>query len=266
MKLTAAAATIAIIGIVSTAQAMALDVEDNDSSFGVVMVEESDEGQHRQLGNRNNWVRKFNVRIDNLSFQQPLGGVFVMTHNNRVNPLYQMGEEASEELADLAETGNPAALVEKFDGKHGVASASSVDGPLRPGASREFKVTLSRNYPYLTLGSMAINTNDCFVALNGVRIGRYGSLFNLPGLDAGSEVNNELCTSIPGPGCALGGGNVRSGGGEGFVHIHRGFHGINTGLEHSLKVEDLRPDGQALSAVGYDWRNPMVRVTITPCH
>ena len=36
------------------------------------------------------------------------------------------------------------------------------------------------------------------------------------------------------------------GGGEGFVHVHRGFFGI----------------GDVLSQAGYDWRNPMVRYEI----
>ena len=69
----------------------------------------------------------------------------------------------------------------------------------------------------------------------------------MPGLDAGSEENNELCESIPGPGCAnVTAGNIRSFNGEGFVHVHRGFFGIG----------DLLPQQQ------YDWRNPMVRVVV----
>ena len=38
-------------------------------------------------------------------------------------------------------------------------------------------------------------------------------------------------------------GNIASGNGEGFVHIHRGFFGKGD-----------------LSQSGYDWRNPMMRV------
>jgi hypothetical protein len=206
---------------------------------------------------------KYTVRIDNLSFQQPLGGIFVMTHNNDAEPLYEMGEEASEPLAILAETGNPAELVAAFEHEEGVDKAFAVQGPVLSGAYREFDVYLSAKNPYLTLGSMAINTNDCFVALNGVKIGNRGSVFNLPGLDAGSEANNELCTSIPGPACGPHSGNIRSGNGEGFVHIHRGFHGVNTGRT-DLMPNELGANGKALSAPGYDWRNPMVRVTVTP--
>lgn len=206
---------------------------------------------------------KYTVRIDNLTFQQPLSSFFVMTHNNDAEPLYEMGEQASEPLAILAEGGNPTALVDAFEDEDGVSKAFAVQGPVVSGVYREFDVYLSAKHPYLTLGAMAVNTNDCFVALNGVKIGNRGSVFNLPGIDAGSERNNELCTSIPGPACEAASGNMQSGGGEGFVHIHRGFHGVNEGRT-DLKPSELGSNGGPLTATGYDWRNPMVRVTVTP--
>lgn len=92
---------------------------------------------------------------------------------------------------------------------------------------------------------MAIHTNDCFVAINGRKLTK-GDVFTGVGYDAGSEENNERCASIPGPRCEqFAPGNVISGNGEGFVHVHRGFFGL-----------------QELSASGYDWRNPMVRFEV----
>ena len=97
---------------------------------------------------------------------------------------------------------------------------------------------------------MAINTNDCFVGAAGILL-EDGLELYLPGLDAGSEENNELCNSIPGPACAdIDTDNVRSGNGEGFVHVHRGFFGV----------------GPDLSQVGYDWRNPMLKVEVERVH
>jgi hypothetical protein len=64
--------------------------------------------------------------------------------------------------------------------------------------------------------------------------------------DAGSENNNELCSSIPGRACPGESGNVHSGDGEGVVHVHRGFFGIG-----NLRQAD------------YDWRNPMVMVEVS---
>ncbi|MHB1051505.1 MAG: hypothetical protein ACYCZT_00340 [Thiobacillus sp.] len=64
------------------------------------------------------------------------------------------------------------------------------------------------------------------------------------GHDAGSEPNDELCDNIPGPPC--GGQDVSpDAGGEGFVYIHAGIHGIGS----------LEPSE-------YDWRNPVARITV----
>ena len=92
---------------------------------------------------------------------------------------------------------------------------------------------------------MAINTNDCFVAVAGVRV-RNGVTLMLPGLDSGSEANTESCSHIPGPACDPNGAGVRvEEGAEGYVHVHRGIQGLAD-----------------LGGV-YDWRNPMAMVRIT---
>lgn len=100
-------------------------------------------------------------------------------------------------------------------------------------------------FSHVTIAAKALNTNDAFVALNGVVI-QPGDSFTVPAYDAGSEENNELCTQITGPACALVPGKVRtSGNGEGVVHVARGIHGIGN-----------------LSAAVYDWRNPMMSVNV----
>lgn len=66
--------------------------------------------------------------------------------------------------------------------------------------------------------------------------------------EVGSEVNDELCSSIPGPffaECGGPGGGARVGGGEGFVHVHRGVHGVG-----SLKASER------------DWRNPVASIRV----
>ena len=59
----------------------------------------------------------------------------------------------------------------------------------------------------------------------------------------GTEENNELCTHIPGPACADSSGNSNAGPGEGYIHPHRGIHGIGN-----------------ISAAVYDWANPVAVV------
>lgn len=71
------------------------------------------------------------------------------------------------------------------------------------------------------------------------------SLCGKPPSPAGTEVNNELCSSMPGPGCPAGSGNIQNGPGEGYIHVHRGFHGVGD-----------------LEEANYDWRNPVAEIYI----
>jgi hypothetical protein len=173
-----------------------------------------------------------------------------MVHNDYAEPLYTRGKKASPELARLAEDGSPAKLVEHYtDNNSGVGQVYAFnDGaPYVGGETFQLKVDVSDEYPKVTIATMAINTNDCFVSINGAYLVP-GVTLDLPGLDSGTEENNELCISMPGPACATpdGNPNVASGNGEGFVHVHRGFFGIG----------DLPADR-------YDWRNPMMRVVVS---
>lgn len=168
-----------------------------------------------------------------------------MVHNSDTKPLYMRGKESSVELATLAENGDPSALVNYYSEADGVLSAIATSGPTNGGQTLTIEVTTTSKYPLVTIASMAINTNDCFVALNGVYL-MPGMVLDTPGLDAGSEENNESCSSIPGPDCAGADtpGNTADGNGEGFVHVHRGVIGVG----------DLPLDT--------DWRNPMMRVAV----
>jgi hypothetical protein len=73
---------------------------------------------------------------------------------------------------------------------------------------------------------MTIHSNNCFVAINGMMLGKGDMLF-FPGLNSGSEENsNKNCASMSGPACTTVLGNTTDGNGEGFVHVHRGFFGL----------------------------------------
>jgi hypothetical protein len=100
------------------------------------------------------------------------------------------------------------------------------------------------------VAAMLVPTNDGFFAVNG-KPGPRGNMtvvYYSPGYDAGTEVNDELCASIPGPfymECGGPGGGGDAGGGEGYVHIHPGIHGIGDFM-----------------ASARDWRNPVARISI----
>eukprot|EP00585_Thalassiosira_rotula_P006601 CAMPEP_0196133740 /NCGR_PEP_ID=MMETSP0910-20130528/2835_1 /TAXON_ID=49265 /ORGANISM="Thalassiosira rotula, Strain GSO102" /LENGTH=236 /DNA_ID=CAMNT_0041393491 /DNA_START=98 /DNA_END=805 /DNA_ORIENTATION=- len=167
---------------------------------------------------------KITLNILNEAFKQPFSPFFVMIHNSDADPLYVRGQEASDALATLAENGDSTDLVSYYDGADGVYFAGTKGGLTLGGQTLSFMVEVTDEFPLVTIASMAVNTNDCFVALNGVPL-LPGMVLDTPGLDAGSEVNNENCSSIPGPACDPDSGNVADGEGEGFVHIHRGVRG-----------------------------------------
>jgi len=188
------------------------------------------------------WSRNFRVTITNLSYAQPMSPFFLMVHGRGVDPIFSLGEAPSAALANLAENGDASSLQALYEGTKNVKSVTIGSGPILPGQSMSYDITITPQHRWLSLASMAINTNDCFVGANGVKI--RNTEFSGVGYDAGSEMNNENCNSIPGPFCAsIDTANQADGNGEGFVHVHRGVHGISD-LDESVT----------------DWRNPMVRV------
>ena len=186
----------------------------------------------------------YEVTITNITRGASFTPILVASHRAGVK-LFDLGQPASAELAILAEGGDIAPLEQALRADGRVVDIASTDGLLGPGQSVTVRVS-ARRADHISLAAMILPTNDGFIALNGVAAPRFGSVTRrLPGYDAGSEPNDELCASIPGPPC-FGEGASPDSGGEGFVHIHAGIHG----------VADLQP---AL----YDWRNPMASVTIT---
>jgi len=209
---------------------------------------ESNEGGmlRRVVINDNPKETVLTLKILNLSYRQPFSPFFIMVHNSEAEPLFTLGQPASNQLAQLAEIGNTNRLINYYTNNNpkGVKSATRFHSMTKAGGTSEITVSVSDEYPMISIAAMCENTNDCFVGLSGVNVTE-GMVVYEPGLDAGSEENNESCDSVPGPFC-IGKGNQfdRSRNGEGFIHIHRGIVGDGD-LDKSL-----------------DWRNPMMRVVV----
>jgi hypothetical protein len=187
----------------------------------------------------------YQVTITNLTSAVSFTPILVTSHRKGVS-LYEPGSAASDELAAIAEGGDIAPMTAVLQANPRVADVQNSAGLLAPGASVTVSVSAKHGARHISLASMMLPTNDGFIALNSVRAPRHGTAsYYSQGYDAGTEPNDELCISIPGPTC---GGEGPSPGvdGEGYVHINRGIHGIG----------DLAPDV-------YDWRNPVARITIT---
>ena len=93
-------------------------------------------------------------------------------------------------------------MLSYFDGMSGVdvATIQGLGMPQTVGNVLEFDLEVDRDYPYVSLASMAISTNDCFVGINKMEL-EPGMRVLVPGYDSGTEENNEACVSIPGPPC-----------------------------------------------------------------
>lgn len=194
----------------------------------------------------------YEVSITNLTRGQQFTPILAAAHMPDVN-LFQLGKPASSELATLAEEGNVAPLTAVLRASKGVLEVVNGNGLTEPGATTTLTVSGrgGTGANRISVAAMLIPTNDTFFAVNGVALPRLGEMlaFTVPAYDAGSERNDELCASIPGPfftECnGSGGGASPSGGEEGFVHISAGMHGIGN-----------------FTAAARDWRNPVARITI----
>lgn len=187
----------------------------------------------------------YEITVTNVTRGQSFTPILVATHKAGVS-LFTAGAAASPELAILAEGGDTAPLAAVLGANPNVHDVTTIPGLLAPGKSVTVKIKMKDEFDHVSMASMLIPTNDGFFTLNGVRgpRGRNILSFESPAYDAGSEPNDELCASIPGPVCG-GEGTSPNAGGEGFVHIHAGIHGIGN-----------------LPAAARDWRNPVAEITI----
>lgn len=187
---------------------------------------------------------EYEVTITNLTYNQVFSPLLVASHLRSI-ALFEAGAPASDGIALMAEAGDVSAIVASVEGDRRVRGSGVSEGPLRPGQSTTVTVPVNRG-GHISVVSMLVNTNDAFLALNSVAAPRFGRTvtYYAVAYDAGSEPNDELCANIPGPAC--GGAGASAEDGEGFIHVHRGIHGIGN-----------------LDASEYDWRNPVAKITIT---
>ncbi len=192
---------------------------------------------------------EFEVTVTNLTRGQQFTPILVASHKAGVR-LFELGSPASPQLKTLAEEGNVAPMTALLLGSPNVRDVVNSGGLLDPGKSVTQRVSTLGGFDHVSVAAMLIPTNDGFFAVNDAEgpNGQESITVFSPAYDAGTERNDETCASIPGPffvECGGPGGGGAPGGGEGYVHIHAGIHGIGD-LEPALR----------------DWRNPVARITI----
>ena len=190
---------------------------------------------------------KFRITITNLTRGQVFSPPIAMGHDGKFR-LFKLGEEASEELAALAEGGATDPLVELIDGRY---PSVVFDGAIPPGATASATVEMGR-FRLITVAGMLVGTNDAVFAAQDVwLLGKRKTTVVVPAYDAGSEQNTENCQDIPGPPCDDGSNEHPADDPADYVHIHAGIHGFN-------------PEGDvsSLNPAVSDWNNPVAKITI----
>ncbi|GAB7227970.1 spondin domain-containing protein [Vibrio rotiferianus] len=198
---------------------------------------------------------RYTINVANLTANQPMSPLAILAHNDKYK-LFEIGKSASVELEHLAEGGSNAELLALKDSNDYVYQTLSGNGLVLPGSSDSVTFTVDPHKAgYVSVASMFVNTNDAFVgetglSLNSLAVGEsYEMSMNV--WDSGTELNDELAATIPGP----------AGGGEGFnaarndtndvVAFHAGVISKDDGLANS-----------ALSA-NHRFLNPGAKLTIT---
>jgi len=194
-------------------------------------------------------IYQYEVTVKNLTNAQPMSPIAVVLHDE--GQLWQLGQVASSALEMLAESGdNTAVLADEM-----VLAGQSGVGVLHSGTQETITVSIEDMMPQmLSVATMLVNTNDAFSGINAMVIKdlalNESISMQTSSYDAGTEMNSELMTTIPGP----------AGGGEGFnemrddvdfVAMHSGIVSKDDGLMQSALTQAHRFD------------NPTLMITIT---
>ena len=168
--------------------------------------------------------RTYEVTITNLTKSQVLTPALVAAHSSSVK-LFEPGAAAPSQLEALSEEGNVQPYIDLLTSVN--ANATAGTGPIMPGKSETVSVEVRSFRDVISYGAMLLPTNDGFAAVRSVKLPRNSTTVYALAWDAGTEVNDELCESIPGPDFPECAGKERggapTGGEEGFVHIHQGI-------------------------------------------
>jgi hypothetical protein len=186
----------------------------------------------------------YEITITNATKHHVFTPPIIIAHRHNFK-LFSVGGEATDGLTALAEGGDTSILYGEVVNARGVAKVMTTNTFIPYGQTATFTIEAPRFGMYFSVAGMLATTNDGFFAVNGVKAGKHHNHTMALVYDAGSEMNNEMCTHIPGPPCAPDSGNARTDTGEGFISVHNGIHGVGD-----------------LSEADLDWHNPGAMVTI----
>ncbi len=196
-------------------------------------------------------TKTYRITVENLmparggGASQVLSPSLVLVHDAGVD-LFSVGQIANQSVIDVAEDAIGATGVAAYSGNPGVGFVGFLGSPIPPGQSQSFEVNAPARFHQLSLVTMLVSTNDGFTGLDAVRLGSRSDAYMTQAYDAGSEQNDQLIASIPGPCC---GDTGRHGAGESLPIRHHA--GILVG------VGNLDP-----ATWGWPTESPVARITV----
>lgn len=201
----------------------------------------------------------FSVQITNMTNAQPLSPVAIILHSQGYTA-FTDGQPASLAIEQLAEGGSNADLLGDAQAASQHLVSGSTTGPVPPRSiSDDVVLTLPSDQISdlrLSVASMLVHTNDAFTAINAaditsIEVGETREFFT-PTWDSGTEANDELSTTMPGP--DFGGEGFNSARNDLFdrVHFHQGAvsnASVEFGLPSSNLEERHRFDNQTAKVI-----------------
>ncbi|UCF92524.1 MAG: spondin domain-containing protein [Desulfobacterales bacterium] len=194
--------------------------------------------------------RKYEITITNLTRGQVFSPPVVISHTRNFD-LFRLGQEASPELAALAEDGLTEPLVNSVAKLHSVFETAVGDFIL-PGDSLTVEIPIRGAFRLISVAGMLVTSNDAFFAARGIQVPARGKVVvAATAYDAGSEANSEDCAFIPGPPCNNPNVHDADNPPEGYVFVHAGIHGVGP-----------QGDGLQVEPARQDWRYPVSQITL----
>jgi hypothetical protein len=183
----------------------------------------------------------FHARIENLTNAQVYSPPILVVHRADVQ-LFELGAMASDGVRTIAEMGDYSVLSEAVMGMDGIYAVEELADGVNPGTSAEIDFTAPVQGYRVTILMMLVWSNDAFTGINSESLpGELETLqLHTQAYDAGTEMNNELATHVPGLG-----GTERDPS-DGVIELHPGIMGVG----------DLDPSV-------WGWNGPVGMITVT---
>jgi hypothetical protein len=204
------------------------------------------------------------IEIQNLTQGMYLTPIAAVAHTPDAS-LFEVGEEASPEIHEMAEGGSLAGLTTIATSINADVLAEPTAGPLGPTQSVSGSFMTADGNTVLSVVAMILPSNDGFIGLDNWTIpteaGTYTVFLNA--YDAGTEANDELVGGgAPGtPGMpappfltlGTGGSGVTAAISNANIHIHPG----------NIGDDDAAGGTSDVTNSIHRWLNPVAKVTVT---